>query len=97
MAMPKPRNRFLPTLTEVVHPDSGVVTTQVDQAQLIERLVQQVAPEVHDQLHDMVDALVNEQLAVLRSKLQHEIDAAVRRAVAQSLLNVQESVPKIDA
>ncbi|MDE2416215.1 MAG: hypothetical protein KGN32_00265 [Burkholderiales bacterium] len=93
MTSPKPRSRFLPTLTEVVHPGSivpGVVQTQVANpppaavydSRALFALQQELAHALQIQLRVMLDA----QLQQLLPQLHAGIDTAVHEAVAKAIV-----------
>jgi len=89
-----PRNlpRFLPTLTEVVHP-SGLlkasVTATPDLEEIVLSVMQQVERVLERRLSEEADAmmrtLVTEQLETLRSGLRQELEIVVRQAVSEAM------------
>lgn len=89
-----PRNlpRFLPTLTEVVHP-SGVVRTPVPATPDLEETVwfvmQRVDMVIERRLSEEIDAMlrtvVTEQMQTLRLRLREELEGVVRQAVSEAM------------
>ena len=53
MSTKRPAPRFLPTLTEVVHPLASSVEPVMNSELLVERLLQRVAPAVEAQLREV--------------------------------------------
>lgn len=89
-----PRNlpRFLPTLTEVVHPASlgpTPATVGANDEEIIRTVMQQVNDVLENRLREETDAmvhvLVNEHLENLNLRLQQELALAVRQAVVEAL------------
>ena len=90
MSIRKPAPRFLPTLTEVVHPLASPAAVPVMNNELLaERLLQRVAPAVEDQLRETLKALIQEQILLLAPRFQQEIETAVKRAVAGAMAEVE--------
>jgi hypothetical protein len=89
MSVGKPAPRFLPTLTEVVHPAATVVTPELTSELLVERLLLRVAPTVEAQLRETLKSLVQEQMRLLEPRFQQEIESAVKRAVAIEMDNIK--------
>jgi hypothetical protein len=87
MSSTKTTPRFLPTLTEVVHPASPVVAlgSSEDQAQLVERVTQRAVAAVQEQLQAALQTLMDEHAQILAQRLQEETTRAVRLAVHQAL------------
>lgn len=89
-----PRNlpRFLPTLTEVVHP-SSVVTAAVPATPELEETVwfvmQRVDMVIERRLSEEIDAMlrtvVTEQVQTLRLRLRQELEDVVRQAVSEAM------------
>lgn len=89
-----PRNlpRFLPTLTEVVHP-SGVVKKAVPATPDLEETVwfvmQRVDMMIERRVAEEVDAMlrtvVSEQTQTLRLRLREELEGVVRQAVSEAI------------
>lgn len=76
--------RFLPTLTEVVHPLTPRVP-EFDSDALVARLLQRVTPVMEEQLMVTLKSLMQEQLELMSSRMHIEVEAAVRKAVEQAL------------
>lgn len=89
-----PRNlpRFLPTLTEVVHP-SSVVTAAVPATPELEETVwfvmQRVDMVIERRLSEEIDAMlrtvVTEKVQTLRLRLRQELEDVVRQAVSEAM------------
>lgn len=87
-AGPKPPPRFLPTLTEVVHPPGMSQAPQVpapDQEQLVERVMQRLDVSLEPLLRDVIGAMVQEQIRALEPLLQDKMALVVRQAVAEAV------------
>ncbi|MDO8698892.1 MAG: hypothetical protein Q7J75_00440 [Rhodoferax sp.] len=93
MSIKKPAPRFLPTLTEVVHPLASSVEPVMNSELLVERLLQRVAPAVEAQLRETLRVLIQEQILLLTPRFQQEIETAVRQAVAGAMAEVEISRP----
>lgn len=89
MSTKKPAPRFLPTLTEVVHPLASSVEPVMNSELLVERLLQRVAPAVEAQLRETLRVLIQEQIQLLAPRFQQEIETAVRQAVAGAMAEVE--------
>jgi hypothetical protein len=87
MSSTKTTPRFLPTLTEVVHPASPVVAlaSGEDQAQLVERVTQRAVAAVQEQLQTTLQSLLDEHVQILAQRLQEETERVVRLAVSRAL------------
>ncbi len=85
MPVGKSTPRFLPTLTEVVHPVTSPRVSTLDREQLIESVLQRVAPLVEAQLTEMLQRLVHEHMESISSQMQSAVSAAVRESVTQAL------------
>ncbi|APW42846.1 hypothetical protein [Rhodoferax saidenbachensis] len=87
MSSTKATPRFLPTLTEVVHPASPVVAraSAEDRAQLVERVTQRAVAAVQEQLQATLQSLLDEHVQILAQRLQAETERVVRLAVSQAL------------
>jgi hypothetical protein len=93
MSTKRPAPRFLPTLTEVVHPLASSVEPVMNSELLVERLLQRVAPAVEAQLRETLRVLIQEQILLLAPRFQQEIETAVRQAVAGAMAEVEISRP----
>lgn len=93
MSTKKPAPRFLPTLTEVVHPLAASVEPVMNSELLVERLLQRVAPAVEAQLRETLRVLIQEQILLLAPRFQQEIETAVRQAVAGAMAEFEISRP----
>lgn len=80
----KHAKRYLPTLTEIVHPHAASVVPVVGSEQMVERVMQRVLPAVEAELRDMLHRQAQEQVRVLMPQLQQEIEALVRRELAEN-------------
>jgi hypothetical protein len=94
MRTAKPTPRFLPTLTEVVHPAippeplSNKDNTETDV--LVAKVMQAVSPHIENQLRELVSDLVMEQLRELSPRIQHDVEQLVRAAVEGALADLPE-------
>lgn len=89
-----PRNlpRFLPTLTEIVHP-RGLVISTVPAAQDLEEVAKSVMQQVdlvierhlREETSAMLRILVMEQLKTLNDRLRNDIGLVVRQAVLDAV------------
>lgn len=87
-AGPKSPPRFLPTLTEVVHPPVMPQATKVtspDQEHLVERVMQRLDVSLEPLLRDVIGAMVQEQIRALEPLLQDKMELVVRQAVAEAV------------
>jgi len=91
MSVGKPATRFLPTLTEIVHPAPPAVAAELPQELLVQRLMQRVAPTVEAQLHETLRLLVQEQIRLLQPRIEQEIESAVKCAVAIEMKKIDPS------
>lgn len=89
-----PRNlpRFLPTLSEVVHPSALTVAQRsvVSESEILSQTVlQQVELTLESRLFAetkaMVNSVVAEQMQILRANLRQELEVLVQRAVVDAL------------
>lgn len=85
MPTSKAPNRFVPTLTEVVHPGRDAPRPVVDPQRLVEQVLQSIRPKLEQQLRAALHALVEEQIRLATPRLQQDIEDAVIAAVAQAL------------
>ncbi len=79
--------RFVPTLTEVVHPPVGTrpaADTSISQDQLIQRVMQRVDLTLERKLREAIAATVLEQTRSIAPALREEIEAVVRETVSQA-------------
>jgi tRNA A37 N6-isopentenylltransferase MiaA len=79
--------RFVPTLTEVVKPQVAELSSVApaaapDPEQLVQRVMQRVDLAFDRSLREAVATLVAEHAATLRPYLHEEIEAMVRKTVA---------------
>lgn len=83
--------RFLPTLTEVVHPSAGAAHRSVVPAPLVDReaILERVRNDVDLVLQTHLEATVAnamlDQVAVIVARIREEIEPMVRRAVADAV------------
>lgn len=89
-----PRNlpRFLPTLTEVVHPSAlvrPVVPAMPDLEETVLSVMRRVDTVMERRLREEADAMlrnvVTEQLQRLGASLRQELEIVVRQAVSESM------------
>ncbi len=89
-----PRNlpRFLPTLTEIVHPRGLVISTvpaTQDLEEVAKSVMQQVDLVIERHLREETNAilriLVTEQLKTLNDRLRNDIGLVVRQAVLDAM------------
>jgi hypothetical protein len=89
-----PRNlpRFLPTLTEVVHPDELVrmaVPAMSGLEETVLSVMQRVDLVIERRLREETDAIlrnvVTEQLQSLSTRLRQELEIVVRQAVSEAI------------
>ena len=96
--------RFVPTLTEVVRPEtltseppSGLVAAGVDRAaseeQLVLRVLQRVDLVLERRLREAVGALILEHTKALAPQLREEIVAVVRQSVSQAFAQEASTLP----
>lgn len=85
MQVPKQTKRSLPTLTEVVLPYVAPAASAVDPEELIESLLQRVAPAVEQQLREILQRQLQEQMRLLLPQMQSEMEMLVRQLVAQGI------------
>lgn len=84
MRAAKPTPRFLPTLTEVVHPPNPPEPppqASIDTEAMVAKVMQAVSPHIESQLRELVSDLVQEQLRELAPRIQHDLEQMVRAAV----------------
>lgn len=84
MSTSLPPHRFVPTLTEVVHPGPAPVAPPVDIDQLVEQVLQSLKPRLEQQLRASLQAQVEEQMRLAAAQWQLEIEDTVRDAVSQA-------------
>ncbi|HSW19245.1 MAG TPA: hypothetical protein VLJ86_18645 [Ramlibacter sp.] len=87
---------YVPTLTEVVPPPppAALQTPPEPEAQaLVARVMRRVDEGLEDQLREAVTAVVLEHTRDLMPALRAEIEAVVRRSVAQALADETDSTP----
>lgn len=85
MTIGKPAPRFLPTLTEVVHPVAPSTQEATSSDVLVERLLQRVVPSVEAHLRELLKTIVQEQMELLAPRVKQEVETAVRAAVAKEM------------
>lgn len=88
MSSSKRPTRFLPTLTEVVLPISGV-NSDSDPGQCQEasvaRITARVVASVQMALREVAPQIIQEHMLSLEARIQSEIDTAVTTALIQAL------------
>ena len=83
--------RFLPTLTEVVHPSGPAATVEevrlpvVDPEALLNRVHADVDAALQRQLESTVTNAMLDQVAVIVARIREEIEPLVRQAVADAV------------
>lgn len=89
-----PRNlpRFLPTLTEVVHPSSllkATPSTQPDLEATVSLVMERVDRVIERRIRDEAEALIRsrmaEQLQLISAGLREELESVVRHALSEVL------------
>lgn len=85
MSTGKPPHRFVPTLTEVVHPGAASARPVIDSQRLVEQILQRVKPRLEQQLRASLQAQVEAQMRLAATRWQLEIEDAVKVAVTQAL------------
>lgn len=95
--------RYVPTLTQVVHPPAGgtasapaaspvaptnVVPQQIDRNALAQKVIWQVRPQLEAELRSIAMELFEAQFSTLLPSLQLQIEEAVREAIEQALPNM---------
>ncbi len=89
--------RFLPTLTEVVHPVAGAAPLPVVPPPVIdpEAILERVRTDVDRVLQSHLEAIVAnamlDQVAVIVARIREEIEPMVRQAVAQAVASELEA------
>lgn len=84
MSTSPPHPRFVPTLTEVVHPGAAPVAPPLDCDQLVEQVLQSLKPRLEQQLRAALQVQVEEQMRLVAAQWQLDIEDAVRDAVARA-------------
>jgi hypothetical protein len=85
---PKGPPRFLPTLTEVVHPsDLGAAHQAVglQNEQLVREVMRRLNSSLEVRLREAIGTVVVEQVQMLAPRLRQEIEMVVRQVVAEAL------------
>jgi hypothetical protein len=97
MSTPSNLPRFLPTLTEVVQPGevaavsaeslplSPAASAMPAADELVERVMQRLAPTLEIRLRAVVTSLVQEQISALEPYLWQEVDQALRQTVVAAV------------
>jgi hypothetical protein len=89
--------RFLPTLTEVVHPAAGAASLPVtpppviDPDALLERVRTNVDLVLQTHLEATVANAMLDQVAVIVARIREEIEPMVRQAVAEAVASELEA------
>lgn len=82
--------RYVPTLTEVVHPaalpavDAAAATPTLSQEEMVRRVMERVDATFEQRLREALAAAVIEQTRALGPLLREQIEAVVRQAVAEA-------------
>ncbi len=87
MSNSKPPYRFVPTLTEVVHPGPPPVAPPIDCERLTEQVLQSIKPRLEQQLRAALQTQVEEHMRLAATQWQQDIEGAVRSAVAKAACN----------
>ena len=96
MTLDPPRQppRFVPTLTEVVQPNSvhvapatpyGSITAEALEDQIIHRVMQRIDLSLERRLREAVAAMVLHQTQTLVPRLREEIEFVVRQSVSDAV------------
>lgn len=105
MSSPTEPPRYVPTLTEVVHPvppsqpslnngKAPVATSVATQELIMQRVLQRIDLVLESRLHDAIKQLIQEHTQAMMPRLREEIELVVRESVAQAF--EQESSPSTD-
>jgi hypothetical protein len=96
--------RYVPTLTEVVHPSAGPgneplnepepATPSVSQEDVVRRVMERVDATFEQRLREALAAAVIEQTRALGPLLRDEIEAVVRQAVAEAFQQEIDRAPR---
>ena len=84
---PKGPPRFLPTLTEVVHPSELGAATQasgLQNEQLVREVMRRLNSSLEVRLREAIGTVVVEQVQLLAPRLRQEIEMVVRQVVADA-------------
>lgn len=80
--------RFVPTLTEVVHPGQQSTVAAVDPEWLAEQVLQTVKPKLEQQLRASLQILIEQQMRANAPRMQQDMEEAIRVAVAHTLARI---------
>jgi len=105
MSSPTEPPRYVPTLTEVVHPvplsepslnniTAPAATSVATQELIVQRVLQRIDLVLERRLHDVIKQLIQEHTQAMMPRLREEIELVVRESVAQAF--EQESSPSPD-
>ena len=106
MSSPTKPPRYVPTLTEVVHPASlsepslnnviaPTVTSVATQELIVQRVLQRIELVLERRLHDAVKQLIQEHMQAMMPRLSKEIELVVYESVAQALEQESSSSPDL--
>jgi hypothetical protein len=91
--------RFVPTLTEVVHPDNVALMSNSDASlhqledQVLHRVMQRVDLVLERRLREAVSQLILTHTQALAPRLREEIELVVRESVSQA---IAQELPQIN-
>lgn len=77
--------RFVPTLTEIVHPAAVSTMPVTDHEKLLEQVVQRVIPLVQAQLREVLELSLQAHADAIAAQYQDDLVAMVKSAVAQAM------------
>lgn len=86
--------KYVPTLTEVVQRPQRAATAEADpgrEERLVQRVLQRLEVDLEKRLRETVASLVLEQTQTLGPLLREELEASVRRAVAEALAQERQA------
>lgn len=81
--------RAIPTLTEVVHRPAPAALSVSEQDQLVQLVLERVAPDVEAQVRAVLQQQFQDQLSAIWPKLQLEVELLIRQTVARAMADTQ--------
>lgn len=95
---------YVPTLTEIVHPDSAreplnksviaeKTATQERQALMVQRVLLHIDGVLEKRLHEAAEKLIREHAKAILPPLLDEIERIVRESVCQALEHEMPTIP----
>lgn len=106
MSSPTEPPRYVPTLTEVVHPaplsepslsnvTAPAATSVATQELIVQRVLQRIDLVLERRLHDAIKQLIQEHTQAMMPRLREEIELVVRESVAQAFEQESSLSPDI--